>query len=182
MNKWNVFALLGIATVTLMSSLQHASAAGNLSGQLGVQVTISDGCTVGNSNSNGSVNKWGSINFGTYADLANIIDGSVQGADGSSTVTVACTSGLSPTLTLDGGLNGSSTLRGMSSGSSIIPYRLYSDASRSTEIGVNGSISLASDGNKQSIPIFGRILPSDQKNTSPASGTYVDTVTATLAW
>ncbi|AOE42496.1 spore coat protein U (plasmid) [Pantoea agglomerans] len=163
-------------------SINHAFAAGTLTGQLGIQVTISEGCTVGNNSSSGTVNNWGSINFGTYADLANIIDGSMLGADGSSTVTVTCTSGLSPTLTIDGGLHGSGTLRSMSAGSTQIPYRLYSNAARSAEIPVNGSLALNADGTQQSIPIFGRILPSDQSTTAPASGTYADTVTATLAW
>ncbi|ADU68019.1 spore coat U domain-containing protein [Pantoea sp. At-9b] len=172
---------LAVAVATVCQPFT-AQAAGTLSGQLGIQVIISEGCTVGNNDSSGSTNDWGSINFGTYADLANIIDGSVLGSDGSSTVTVTCTSGLSPTMTLDGGLNGSSTLRNMSSGSTLIPYRLYSDSSRSTEIAVNGSVSLTADGTEQDIPIYGRILPSDQSTTAPASGTYVDTVTATLAW
>lgn len=70
----------------------------------------------------------------------------------------------------------------MSAGSTQIPYRLYSNAARSAEIPVNGSLALAADGTQQSIPIFGRILPSDQSTTAPASGTYADTVTATLAW
>lgn len=175
-------AIYALTIATVLTTPLAASAAGTLTGQVGIQVVISDGCTVGNNDSSGSTNNWGSINFGTYADLANIIDGSVLGSDGSSSVTVTCTSGLSPTLTLDGGLNGSSTLRNMTSGTTLIPYRLYSDSSRSTEIAVNGSVSLTADGTEQDVPIYGRILPSDQSTTSPASGTYVDTVTATLAW
>lgn len=159
-----------------------ATAAGTLSGTVGVQVTISEGCTVGNGDTSSSSNNWGSIDFGTYADLTSVIDGTVLGSDGSSTVSVTCTSGLSPTLSLDGGLYGSSTLRNMSSGSAQIPYRLYSNSARSTEIAINGSVSLSADGTSQSVPIYARILPSDQSTTAPASGTYADTVTATLAW
>ena len=175
-------AFCALSMAVICSSPLTVQAAGTLTGQVGIQVVISDGCTVGNNDSSGTTNDWGSINFGTYADLANIIDGSVLGSDGSSSVTVTCTSGLSPTLTLDGGLNGSSTLRNMTSGTTLIPYRLYSDSSRSTEIAVNGSVSLSADGTAQNVPIYGRILPSDQSTTAPASGTYVDTVTATLAW
>lgn len=157
-------------------------AAGTLTGQLGIQVKIDAGCSVGNSNSSGTNNKWGAIDFGTYADLANIIDGSLLGPNGSSSVIVTCTSGLSPRLTLDGGLNGSDALRKMVSGNTLIPYRLYSDATHNSEIAINHSMSLVADGTAQNVPIYGRILPADQTSTAPAAGTYVDTVTATLAW
>lgn len=160
----------------------EANAAGTLTGQVGVQVVIKDGCSVGNNNSSGSVNQWGSLNFGTYADLANIIDGRVIGSDGNSSVTVTCTKGLSPTLSLDGGLYPKGTLREMSSGNAFIPYRLYSDPSYKDEIALNGKVSLVADGNSHDVPIYGRILPSDQSTKAPPAGTYNDTVTATLAW
>ncbi|WKX27179.1 Csu type fimbrial protein [Tatumella ptyseos] len=163
-------------------TLYAADTSGTLSGQIGVQVTISEGCTVGNNDSSGSVNEWGSIDFGTYADLSNIINGSVLGSDGTDTVTVTCTSGLSPTLKLDGGVNETNSLRAMISGSTVIPYRLYSDAAYSSEVAVDGSIALTADGTAQNIPIYGRIIPSDQDSSAPTAGTYTDTVTATLSW
>ena len=176
-----ISAFIGI---TAFSIALTASAAGTLTGQVGIEVVISEGCSVGNGDSSGSNNQWGSISFGTYADLLNIVDGAAVGSDGSSAMTVTCTSGLSPSLTLDGGLYGNGSLRNMSSdsGATLIPYRLYSDSARSAELAVNGSISLTADGTTQSVPLYGRILPADQSTTAPASGTYVDTVTATLAW
>lgn len=47
--------------------LQPASAAGTLSGQIGVQVTLGSGCSVSNVR-NGENNRWGNINFGSYGD------------------------------------------------------------------------------------------------------------------
>ncbi|MBT0721204.1 Csu type fimbrial protein [Rosenbergiella collisarenosi] len=171
-----------IPLLSLSALPASAATEGTLSGQVGVQVIISEGCTVGNNTSSGTANEWGSINFGTYADLSNIINGTVLGSNGTDTVTVTCTSGLSPTLTLNGGGNQANQLRSMVSGSTTIPYRLYSDSSYSKEIPVNGSIALAADGTAQSIPLYGRILPGDQKSSAPTAGTYTDTVTATLSW
>ena len=181
MNLRPALLLCALFPLTTLSSNAYA-AEGTLSGQIGVQVTISEGCTVGNNNSSGTVNEWGSINFGTYADLSNIINGTVLGSNGTDTVTVTCTSGLSPTLKLDGGVNETDSLRAMISGSTTIPYRLYSDSSYSSEIAVDGSIALTADGTAQSIPIYGRIIPSDQTSSAPTAGTYTDTVTATLSW
>ncbi|KFD20269.1 putative fimbrial subunit [Tatumella ptyseos ATCC 33301] len=181
---------LGCALTTALTSLSASATEGTLTGQVGVEVTIKEGCTVANGSSSSGTNSWGTLNFGTYADLTSIINGSVLGSDGKDAVTVTCTAGLSPTLTLDGGLNESGNVRNMvntttTSGtttSSDIAYHLYSDASYDTEIKPGTSISLTASGDAQSIPIYGRILPTGQSSTAPASGTYTDTVTATLAW
>ncbi|MEW6484605.1 Csu type fimbrial protein [Tatumella ptyseos] len=181
---------LGCALTTALTSLSASATEGTLTGQVGVEVTIKEGCTVANGSSSSGTNSWGTLNFGTYADLTSIINGSVLGSGGKDAVTVTCTAGLSPTLTLDGGLNESGNVRNMvntttTSGtttSSDIAYHLYSDASYDTEIKPGTSISLTASGDAQSIPIYGRILPTGQSSTAPASGTYTDTVTATLAW
>jgi len=181
---------LGCALTTALTSLSASAAEGTLTGQVGVAVTIKEGCTVANGSSSSGTNSWGTLNFGTYADLTSAINGSVLGSDGTDAVTVTCTDGLSPTLTLDGGLNESDSVRNMvatttsstTTTTSDIAYHLYSDASYGTEIKPGDSISLTANGDAQSIPIYGRILPGDQTSTAPASGTYTDTVTATLAW
>nr|WP_232106543.1 hypothetical protein [Pseudomonas mendocina] len=49
---------------TLMSA--PAFSAGQLQGQLNVQITIGSGCTVTNGSSDGSANTFGSISFGDY--------------------------------------------------------------------------------------------------------------------
>ena len=85
--------------------LQPVSAAGTLSGQIGVQVTLGSGCSVSNVR-NGENNRWGNINFGAYGDLANSIDAEITGSGGGSALTVTCTEDLASTLTLDGGQSG----------------------------------------------------------------------------
>lgn len=91
---------------------QPASAAGTLSGQISVQVTLGSGCSVSNVR-NGENNRWGTINFGAYGDLANSIDASVTGSGGGNALTVTCTEDLDSTLTLDGGQYGDAALRYM---------------------------------------------------------------------
>lgn len=179
--KLHVSLWSGLLALSIAGTVQ---AAGSLTGNIGVTLNIGEGCTVSNGSVSGGTNEWGTLDFGTYSDLTNVIDGSVTGSDGSNTVSVTCSSGLSPTLALGSGLYGNGSVRNVSSdgGTTLIPYRLYSDSARSSEIALNGSISLTADGTAQDIPIYGRVLPADQSTTAPAAGTYTDTVVATLSW
>ena len=178
----NRLSVLVIASTAILTYSNYANAAGTLSGQIGVEVTIGAGCSV--SNSGGDTNTWGTLNFGEYSDLVNTINGSVVGVGvgGAAGLQVTCTDELAYELSFDNGLNASSDLRRLNVGSTYIPYRLYSDASYASEI-LNMPLSLTGTGSPESIPVFGRILPSDQGgNTAPIAGTYTDTVTATLSW
>lgn len=181
-NSKRLLPLLGGAILLALTG--NAQASGSLSGEIGVQLTIGEGCTVANNSVSNGTNNWGTLDFGTYSDLTNVIDGSVVGSDGDNAVTITCSSGLTPTLTLDGGLYGNGSVRNVSSdgGTTRVAYRLYSNNARSSEITIGDSISLTADGSAQDIPIYGRILPADQSTTAPAAGTYTDTVVATLAW
>ncbi|MCG2574445.1 spore coat U domain-containing protein [Acinetobacter sp. ME22] len=175
--------LLSTAVATLGFS-GVTNAAGTLSGQIGVTLTIGTGCSIANSSTT-ATNTWGSLDFGSYADLRNTIDGSVMGTGGTSGLQVTCTNGLAYSLSLDGGLNeDTNSLRNVfdTASSTAVPYRLYSDATRSTEIASGGTLSFTGTGNLVSIPIYGRILPSDQSQVAPTQGTYVDTITATVMW
>ena len=162
--------------------LQPASAAGTLSGQIGVQVTLGSGCSVSNVR-NGENNRWGNINFGSYGDLANSI-AEITGSGGGNALTVTCTEDLASTLTLDGGQSGDAALRYMKNagGTQQIAYRLYSDAARNNEILPGGTIPIVGTGNPQAIPVFARIRPEDQSVNAPTADVYDDIVTATLAW
>ncbi|MGC6387983.1 spore coat U domain-containing protein [Ewingella sp. S1.OA.A_B6] len=175
-------SLFTLFTTALLSLSAGAYAAGTLTGQVGVQLTISTGCTVGNGTAAGGTNQWGNLNFGNYADLTSVINGTVFGADGANAVTITCSTGLSPTLSLNGGLAATGGLRTMTSSGNSIPYRLYSDTSRTTEIAINTPVALTTGTTAQNIPIYGRVLPADQTSTAPAAGTYNDTVVATLSW
>ena len=177
-------SLLGLITAALLTLPLGAQAAGTLTGQVGVQLIISTGCTVGNGSTTGGTNQWGTLNFGNYADLTSIINGTVTGTNGSA-VTITCSTGLTPTLSLNGGLAATGAVRAMTFDANKISYRLYSDAARTTEIGINTPIALTTGTTAQNIPIYGRVLPGDQTGaggTAPPAGTYNDTVVATISW
>lgn len=171
-----------IFTAFSFSLVAGTQAAGTLSGKIGVQLVIGSGCTINNNSIADGNNEWGTLNFGTQSSLNNIIDGSVTGSDGAKSVSVICSEGLSPTLSLDAGQYGSGNTRNLSSdgGTTLIPYRLYSDSARSSVINPNTPFSLTDS--SEDIPVYGRILPADQTKTAPAAGTYTDIVLATLAW
>lgn len=181
--KKNVLSTTLLAGLMSMALFSPAQAAGTLNGEIGVKLTIGAGCTVSNGGVANGVNNWGTIDFGTHSNLTNAIDGTLIGTNGTSTISINCTDGLTANLALDGGLYGSGGLRSMSAGGpDRVAYRLYSDSGRSDEITVNASIPVVADGSAQSIPIFGRVVPADQGSTSPAAGTYSDTILATLTW
>lgn len=173
-----------LASVLSVACLTNVHAAGTLSGEIGVKLVIGASCTVGNGGvSTPGSNNWGTIDYGTQPNLINTIDAGVMGSGGTNAITVTCSDALSSSLTLSSGLYGSATIRSLSSdGTNRIPYRLYSNSARTTEIGINTAIPLVSNGSPQNIPIYGRILPTDQTNTAPANGSYNDTILATLSW
>ncbi|MEH2921055.1 spore coat U domain-containing protein [Samsonia erythrinae] len=178
------------ATLTLLASaitlfgVSTTANSATIDGQIPVTVTITSSCSVENGGS-GSGATWGTIDFGTHPDLATNIDGQTTG-NGGNGISVSCSVGTPATLTFDAGTNASSTLRQLAPGSGDynIPYRLYSDSARASEIPINSTtgIEIVSNGNAQAIPVYARILSSDQTVSSPTAGTYTDTITATIEW
>lgn len=178
-NKKILPALATLLALGVMPTAQSST----VTGQIGVTLTITTACTVENGASSGS--SWGTIDFGSYSSLAANIDGQITNTAGSG-LEVTCSEGTPATVYIGSGTNDSSSLRTLapSSGSYHIPYHLYSDAARTTEIPLNDSngITLTATGVAQPIPIYARILPADQTVMSPSAGTYTDTVAATVEW
>lgn len=173
-----IVALFSLAAIT------NSYAAGSLSGQIAVKLVIGDGCNVENVS---AVNptKWGDLDFGTQANLKNVIDASVTDATAGAGISVTCSTGLTTSLKINAGLNGGTgSLRYLKNGTVTIPYRLYSDSAHTTQLAVDTPVSFANNGaTATKVQIFGRILPSDQGTAlTPAAGLYNDTVLATIAW
>lgn len=105
---------------------------------------------------------------------------------GGNGITVSCSVGTPATLRIGEGANASTTLRRLApcTGTYNVPYRLYSDSTRTTEIPLNSAtgIAIVATGNPQMVPIYARIQPSDQTVLAPTAGSYTDTVTATIEW
>jgi spore coat protein U-like protein len=131
------------------------------------QVTLAATCTI---------NSASALNFGNQGILtANV--------DQTSTIQVTCTNTTPYNIGLDVGLGSGATVatRKMTSGGATVSYSLYTDTNRSTVWGNTvGTDTQAGTGNgtAQSFTVYGRVPP----QTTPAPGTYSDTVTVTVTY
>jgi spore coat protein U-like protein len=116
------------------------------------------------------------LNFGATGVLrANL--------DATTSISVTCTSQAPYTVALDGGLSGATdpTLRKMTSSGTSVTYGLYQDNSRTTPWGSSTGVNtLAGTGSglAQNFTVYGRV----PAQTTPAPGTYSDTVVLTLSY
>ncbi|MDC9818647.1 spore coat U domain-containing protein [Pectobacterium polonicum] len=172
-----------LATLFTTFGLSPSASSVEINGQIPVTLTIVAACSVDNGGGAGTT--WGNIDFGSHSNLMTSIDSQVTGAAGSG-ITISCPVGLSATLKIGAGGNAQGPLRRLTptTGTYNIPYRLYSDPARASEIAANSTtgIAITASGNPQLIPIYARIQRSDQTIISPTAGAYTDTVTATIEW
>ncbi|KFX04732.1 spore coat protein U [Pectobacterium betavasculorum] len=170
---------------TLFTALGFSPTASSvtINGQIPVSLTITAACTIDNGGGAGTT--WGTISFGSHSDLTANIDSQVTSVSGNG-ITVSCSVGTPATLSIGPGANDSASLRRLAPGTGTynVPYRLYSDSTRTTEIPISTAtgIPIVATGNPQLVPVYARILPADQTVLSPTAGTYTDTVTATIEW
>jgi spore coat protein U-like protein len=115
------------------------------------------------------------VDFGTTGVLSSNVDATGQ-------VSVSCTPGANYSISLDNGQTGTGpTSRRMTLGSIGITYGLYRDTARSlpwgSTVGTN-TVAGTGTGVAVGIPVYGRV-PSQ---TTPAPGTYTDTVVVTVTY
>lgn len=128
--------------------------------------TVTPSCTVSASN----------MNFG----LTNFFKSNM---DGTSSISVTCTSGTPYHVRLDGGTAGATdpTQRKMSSGPNQVTYGLYRDFARSQPWGATDGVNTATGTGTATAfghTVYGRIPP--QPSVPPA--TYMDTIVVTVAF
>ena len=157
-----------------------AFSAGELQGQLNVQITVGTGCTVTNGSEDGSVNTFGSLSFGDYNDLTNLIDGRSFGSGGGSSFGLQCSQGTAYSIALNAGQNANGGQRRMINSGAYVDYNLYQDSGRSQSWGDGGATGsvLTGTGNNEEVIVYGRV----PAQATPAPGTYTDTVQVTIAW
>jgi spore coat protein U-like protein len=144
-----------------------ASHAASTTTTFAVQATVTATCTI---------NSASTLNFGSVGVLASNVDQS-------STIQVTCTNTTPYNIGLDAGTGSGATVavRKLSSGGATINYSLYTSNAYSTVWGTTvGTDTQAGTGNgsAQSYTVFGRIPP----QTSPAPGSYADTITVTVTY
>ena len=160
--------------VMLLLSAGSARAITNQSFQ--VNATITPGCSV----ASGSGGVLGTLNFGTHTGVESGQVSTSFVPNGA--LTIACTPGVSLTMSIDGGQHyGSVRNMQRAGGTSLVGYRLYSSSSlgANSEIGVNQTVPVTyTNSNNIALPLFGVALLT---GFSPA-GNYSDQLTVTLTW
>jgi spore coat protein U-like protein len=155
-----------VATVCLLQFVS-ASIASTTTSTFTTQVMIAASCTI---------NSASTLNFGNQGVL-------IANVDQTSTVQVQCTSTTPYNIGLDAGTGTGATVavRKMTSGANIVNYSLYSDSGRATiwgnTVGTD-TVAAIGSGASQSYTVYGRVMA----QTTPAPGTYNDTVTLTVTY
>lgn len=160
--------LLAFSILSAMCFASLPAQAGTASTTLTVSVSVSDGCIVSSY----------PISFPAYNALTTNLTTPDDNSAGY--VQLQCSTGIAPTIGLDLGNNVSGSVAHMALGTNYLSYAIYQDASRITIWGNTSSnwkvVSAFPNSNAQYFPIYARI-PAGQ---GVPSGTYADTITATV--
>lgn len=167
------------------------AAAGSISGQIGVQIVIEPSCMIrSGSTTNGGVEQWGTLSFGTHSDLTTPKAAQTIGVS-SGNFEVQCSEGLTTAaLNFDGGLreaaDGSQYMQNADAAAAQIAYGVYADAAYMNRLARGTAVQSSGEGNSstntKSYVFYGRVMPQEQSTVMPAAGTYTDTLQFTLSW
>ena len=118
------------------------------------------------------------LDFGPLSNLENNVD--AEATTAGSALSIICTNGTTYDVAANLGSNADDQQRQMANGSNRLPYNLFSDNARSTQI-ANGTTFASGTGNglSQNINIYGRIPAG---TALPSPGNYLDTVTLTVTY
>lgn len=169
-------AAAALASLPFVTSAAHAQSA---TGTIAVELNVTNACVVNDSSMfQSALGTVGDIQFADQPGTFSSVDGELVGSLGA--LSVRCSPGTSPSLTIGSGANDSGGVRRMSSAGNIIPYRLYTNSARDDEIGIGRELALGTATSAAIIvPIYARAINND--GILPA-GRYADTVQVTLSW
>lgn len=173
-------ALSLLAGLVSLFCTTNSFSAGSVSGPLNVTLTIGSGCVVTGGSNSGSVNDFGTLDFGTHPSLVDAIIGQSAAAGGGN-IQITCTAGVPYYITLNQGVNATGIQRNMTNGTTPIMYNLYQDNLHLNSWVPNISYpSPNPTGAATNFIVYGQV-PS-VTGTQPAAGIYNDTVTVTVSW
>ncbi|BAY20616.1 hypothetical protein NIES2100_03580 [Calothrix sp. NIES-2100] len=167
-------ALLVTGSVFASVAIPMTAMAGSATSNLGVSASVTANCTISTS----------ALTFGAYDPVSANASSALTGTG---SVTTACTSGASATITLGQGSNAdtgstdAAPLRMMSDGGgNNLSYGLYTDAGHSTAWGNTSGTGVAhtGTGTAAQITIYGSIAGGQ----NVPAGSYSDTVLATVSF
>jgi len=161
------FTCTKLSVATVLLGLSSLSMAQTETDTMTVSAEVENSCTI----------TAGDLDFGTI----NVLSG--EDVDGTSEISVTCTSGADYEVGLDGGGEEDVASRAMSDGDTgSLNYALYSDEGRTSNWGNTTEDDVVADtgnGDTQTHTVYGRI-PQDQNTV--AAGTYTDIITATVTY
>lgn len=173
-----------LASCLVLGFTSYANAAGTISGQLDVRITIGQGCSITHGGGIGTYNQFGTLDFGIQTNLSTAVDAKASGASGANTVGVICSPALPYTVAVDNGVNATGSQRQMRNQTTgltnnYIAYNLYQDSARATAWVSGTPVSRTGTGTAQSLDFYGRV---PVVTPAPAAGTYTDSVAVTVSW
>jgi len=161
--------LVAGAGLVMLLVPQQQAAADTATATFGVQITIQADCQVTSTQT---------LDFGTHGVLTAAVNGTAD-------LEVTCTNGTGYSIGLNAGQStgGTTTTRKMQASASgpYIDYKLYSDTSRTVNWGDTIGTDVVTgtgDGTGQTYTVYGQV----PIQTTPAAGTYTDTVTITVTF
>ncbi len=172
-----------IAAFVSATSYHAAHAQTTKTGTLQVQMQITTECSV-NTDATGNV-QGATLNFGSHGLISSDVIASTA-ANGNGAVQVQCTAGATYAIALDAGQNavtaGDVNTRRMANAAknNFIHYQLYRDSNRTLVWGTasGSTVSDIADGTVKSYQVFGTV----PHQTTPAAGSYNDSVTVTVTY
>ena len=157
----------GVLSALALSLMPRSAVAATSTATIAVSANVDAACSISAT----------ALAFGSYTPASN--------SDATGALTVNCTNSTVYNVGLNQGTTegGSTTTRILAGpGAATLNYLLFQDSGRTTNWGdtVNtDTVSGTGTGGNQTITIYGRV-PSGQ--SSPAAGTYTDTITATITY
>lgn len=175
-------SITAAAIVATLGGAMSVHAAGQIQGDLEIQLTIGDGCEVTNGTVSGTGNSFGRIDFGTQSSLmTSVIDAQSVASAGAGTIQLNCTKDVAYTVSLDNGRNATSGKRNMklATGTDLVAYDLYQDAARSKVWNEQNKLTGKGTGVAIDLTVYGRV---PKAVATPPAGLYSDSVLVTVAW
>jgi spore coat protein U-like protein len=177
LSKLKDIATAAALAVAIVPAVAHADTIGTID----VSLNVTSACVInGAAALQPNAGTVGAIRFPDQPGIFGAVDAELVGTGGSGALSVLCSPGVSPKLTIGSGTHDAGGRRQLAYNGTSIPYRLFSDPSRTTEIGIGQQIALPlATGAAAVVPIYSRINGAGY--VLPA-GAYADTVQVTLTW
>ncbi len=169
-----------LLVVCTLSPIAIASQAA-VTGQVDVLLNVSAGCSVEGSQVEGSMNNFGTLDFGKTSGVwNNVLTAQVASSANAGHLSVKCDSAdpVDFTVSIDGGERSNRTLK-HTTGSDVVSYNVYRDAARTNLYAINTPQTFTTSGNQaQEIPMYGAIAANSSE--AKAQGDYKDTLLVTI--